>query len=156
MSEQEQKFAIIAESKTYGKPLYLFNLPFPRLMDDVVVPYQSEKQFFIDGAPVNAKDLSRIKIVRQNASFESDFSDLHHRLQLGASSGQRVPTNDYETRLQAIFRNAGDDVTSQIIAAYQAKISDRLKEYLPNRKEIIDAAFQVFIQSMSSLGKGGS
>lgn len=156
MNENDQAFAVIAESKNYEKPLYLFNLPFPRLMDDVVVPYQSKESFFIDGVPVAQKDLKRIKIVRQNASFESNFKQLHRDLQLPQSSGRHVPAVDYEVRLQAIYRDAGDDVTSQVIAAYQAKIGEKLKEYLPNKKQLIEAAFQVFIQSISNLGKGGS
>jgi hypothetical protein len=154
--EKDQAFAVIAESKNYEKPLYLYNLPFPRLIDDVVVPYQSDKSFFIDGVPLTAKDLKRIKIVRQNASFASNFEELHSDLQLPKLSGRRVPAEDYEIRLQAIFRDAGDDVTSQVIAAYQARIRDKLKEYVPNKKELIDAALQVFIQSISYLGKSGS
>ncbi|MBU1486987.1 hypothetical protein KKH56_02905 [bacterium] len=68
----------------------------------------------------------------------------------------RIPTEDYETRLQALFRNAGDDVTSQVISAYQEKIRDKIKEYLPNKKELIEAASQFFIQSIKTLGQSGS
>jgi len=156
MDVQEQKFALIAESKDYDKPLYLFNLPFPRLMDDVVVPYQSEKNFFIDGVSVSAKNLKRIKILCQNNQFEGYFRCLHENVQLPKSSGLHVPAEDYETRLQALFRNAGDDVTSQIISAYQEKIRDKIKEYIPNRKELIDAAFQFFVHSIKTLGQAGS
>lgn len=156
MDAQEQKFAVIAESKDYEKPLYLFNLPFARLMDDVVVPYQSDKNFFIDGVSVNAKNLKRIKLLRQNDRFEEGFRTLHQHLRLPKSSGFRVPAEDYDTRLQAVFRDAGDDVTSQVITAYQEKIRDKIKEYIPNKKELIDAAFQFFVQSIKTLGQGGS
>lgn len=143
-------------SKDYDKPLYLSNLPFPRLMDDVVVPYQSDKNFFIDGVSVSAKNLKRIKILQQNDQFEGDFRRLHQNVQLPKSSGLHVPAEDYETRLQALFRNAGDDVTSQIITAYQEKIKDKIREYLPNKNKLIDAAFQCFVQSIRILGQGGS
>jgi len=156
MDIQEQKFALIAESKDYDKPLYLSNLPFPRLMDDIVVPYQSEKNFFIDGVSVSAKNLKRIKILLQNDQFEDNFRRLHRNVQLPKSSGMRVPAEDYEIRLQALFRNAGDEVTSHIITAYQEKIRDKIKDYIPNKNKLIDAAFQFFVQSIRTLGQGGS
>jgi len=144
----EIKFAILAEAEDYDKSLYLLDLTFPRLIEDIVVPYKSDKSFFIDGVPVSSKKLKRIKIIRQNPTFESDVAELHRRLKMPNSAGVRVPPNEYETRLLGIFRGSAEDVTSQIISAYQAKIGDRLKDYIPNKKEFINATFQLFIQSM--------
>ena len=45
------RFAIFAEVKEYDKPLIMHNLPFGRLINDIVVPYKSKKSFFIDGVP---------------------------------------------------------------------------------------------------------
>lgn len=156
MVEQEPKFAVIAELKDDDNPRYLHDLSFARLMDDVVIPYQSATNFFVDGVPVNAKTLRRIKIIQQAPSFEVKYEDLHSCLLLSISSGRRIPVEEYETRLQALFRRAGDDVTSQVIKAYQEKIGDKLKEYVPNRAELIDGAFQFLSQSLKVLGQAGS
>ena len=153
--DQDYKFAVIAESKDYDKELYLHNLTFAQLMDDIVVPYESGKPFFIDGVPVdNKKNLKKIKIIRQDESFEESFNHLHHFLRAGSGSKKRVSAEDYPVRLQALFREAGDDVTSQIIKAYNLKIGPSIKDYLPKREELIRGAFQIFIEAMKLFAKG--
>ncbi len=156
MTEENYKFAVIAESKNYEKPLYLHDLNFSKLMDDVVVPYQSQETFFIDGVPLKATDLKKIKIVRQKASFEELFYGLHDFLRAGTSSGYKVDAKDYPVRLEALFRESGDDVTSQIIKAFDQKIRPGLKEYLPKREELVNGAFEVFIEAMKFFAKGGA
>ena len=37
-NQKEDRFAVLAESKDYGKPLLLTGLSFARLIDDVVFP----------------------------------------------------------------------------------------------------------------------
>ena len=48
----DQLFAVFAEAEGHDRPLLQLDLTFPRLMDDVVVPYHSNETFFIDGAPI--------------------------------------------------------------------------------------------------------
>ena len=48
--EGEGRFAVFAEADGQPKPLILTNLTFARLLDDIVVPYQTGEPFFIDGA----------------------------------------------------------------------------------------------------------
>ena len=60
----DDRFIVWAEATGHDKPLILTDLPPPRLFDDIVVPYQTDETFFIDGASVTAKDLTRIKILR--------------------------------------------------------------------------------------------
>lgn len=151
--DQDYKFAVIAESKDYDKELYLHNLTFTQLIDDIVVPYESGNPFFIDGVPVKKETLNKIKIVRQDESFEGLFNHLHHFLRAGAGSKKKVSAEDYPVRLHALFREAGDDVTSQIIKAYNLKIGPSIKDYLPKREELIRGAFQVFIETMKLFAK---
>lgn len=152
--DQSMKFAVVAESKEYDKELYLHNLSFAQLFDDIVVPYESGASFFIDGVPVKKDVLKRIKIVCQKSSFEDIFNKLHHSLRAGSSSGRKVPAQDYPVQLLALFRETGDDVTAQVIKAYDIKIRPSLKDYLPKREELIRGAFQVFIEGMKLLTKG--
>lgn len=156
MNDENQKFAVIAESKNYEKPLYLHDLTFAQLIDDVVVPYQTKQPFFIDGVAVKGEDLRKIKIVRQKESFELLFCDLHSDLRAGRSSGYKVPAAEYSIRLEALFREAGEDVTSQVVKAFNERILPRLKEYIPNRQELIQGASQVFIEAMKLLTRGGT
>ncbi|MDP3297044.1 MAG: hypothetical protein Q8N09_05540 [Thermodesulfovibrionia bacterium] len=155
-TDENQQFAIIAEAKDYDKPLYLHNLTFSRLIDDIVVPYQSKAPFFIDGIPVKVDDLRKIKIIQQKENFNSLFDELHSCLRRGNSSGLKVPAQDYNTRIAALFREAGDDVTSQIIKAFDGEIRPKLKDYIPKREELIEAAFRVFSESMKYFGGGSA
>jgi hypothetical protein len=52
--ENETKFAVIADSKEHPSSLLMHDLSFGRLIDDIVLPYQTNVPFFIDGAPVKA------------------------------------------------------------------------------------------------------
>lgn len=152
---QDTKYAVIAESNDYsGKELYLHDLSFAQLMDDIVVPYESDNSFFIDGVQVKKGSLKKIKIVRQKPSFESLLIELHYFLRAGSSSSRKVPAKDYPILLSAIFREAGEDVTAQVIKAYDNKIRPSLKDYLPKREELIRGAFEVFLEGMKLFAKG--
>ncbi len=92
---QQSLYAILAESKDYqDKELYLHNLSFAQLMDDVVVPYESGESFFIDGVPVKKETLRKIKIVCQKESFQEIVNDLHYFLRRGSGSARQVSTKD--------------------------------------------------------------
>jgi len=52
----------------------------------------------------------------------------------------------------ALLRETGEDVTSQVVKAYKQTIGTRIKDYLPKREELIAAAFQLFLQGVKMLG----
>lgn len=120
-----------------------------------MLPYQSDQPFFIDGVSTKIQNLKKIKIIRQNQSFDDLFIELHHFLRAGSSS-KKITAADYPVRLEALFREAGEDVTSQVIKAFNAKIRPSLKDYMPKREELIDGALQIFIEGMKILGKAGT
>lgn len=136
MVEVQDKFTVIAEADGYSSPLVLTNLPFARVMDDVIVPYQGDEPFFIDGAPLTRQRLKKLKIVRQKEFFEQSFADLHYTLREGNVQLQKLYGEQYHVRLEALLREAGDDVTSQVIKAYDRTIKPSLKDYLPKREEL--------------------
>ncbi len=111
MDHDNKKFAVIAECKNYDRPLYLYNLTFSRLIDDVVVPYDSGEYFFIDGVSLKKEELKKIKIIQQSEFFERLLVELHHFLRATRASGKSVSTQDYPIRFDAIFREGGEDVT---------------------------------------------
>ena len=153
--EPEPKFAVLAEKKDYERPLYLHSLSFGRLMDDVVVPYESGDAFFVDGVSVEKKNLVRIKIVRQSPNFDHHFMQLHHYA-ARPSSGKFVNASDYAVRLDVLFRGHSEDVTGQIINAFKVGIFPRLKEYMPKRDELLSAALTVFVEATKRLASGGA
>jgi hypothetical protein len=154
MSEQENKalhFAVIAEKSGYPEPLYLHSLTFARLVDDVVVPLESGESFFVDGVSVAKDNLLRMKIVRQLPIFDHDFKELHYFIQQ-PSSKKFVQAKEYPTRLDALFRGAGEDVTRQVLNAFKACIQPRIGEYPPRRDELIASALSVFVSTTKALG----
>lgn len=154
-NEQEKPqelFAVFAVRKGDPKPLIQTHMTFGRLMDEVILPFDSGEMFFIDGAPVDATKLDRIKIIRQKEFFNRTFSDLHYGMRWGSNlKKQELYANQYYVRLEALLRESGDDVTSQILKAYKTAIKPKLKDYLPNRETLLEAAVKVFTEAMKSL-----
>jgi len=148
----EQKFSVLAECKEQSDPLIMVNLNFARLIDDIVKPFQSDEPFFIDGVPLKRDSLKKIKIVKQTNLFNSEFYNMNSNLRRADSQKQKVIGDQYYLRVEALLRELGEDVTSQIIKAFDTEIKPRLKDYLPNRKELIEAALQVFLKGMQALG----
>jgi hypothetical protein len=144
-------FAIYAEAEGHSELLIMTGVPFGRLMDDIVVPYQTEKPFFVDGAPVTRKDLRKLKILRLSANFAGAFAQMHSILHHSGHSFQKLYGEQYQIRVEALLREHGEDVTSQVNSAYDKTIKHHLKDYLPKREEMIKTALQVFIESVKLL-----
>jgi hypothetical protein len=157
MSDQkkEDQFAVFAEADGQAKPLIMTHLTFARLMDEIVLPYQTDVAFFIDGAPLKKQNLKRLKIMKQKDSFDSTYFSLHHAMRWGASDikKQELYANQYHIRLEALLRESGEDVTAQVLKAFDRTIKPSLKDYLPKREELIKAALTLFVESMKALNK---
>jgi hypothetical protein len=144
-------FAVFAEVQGFDKPLILTNLTFARLLDDIVVPFENEEPFFIDGVPADKKKVRMLKILRQKDRFPGLFEDFNFALRRGEIERQKTYGQQYHTRLEAILREGCEDVTSQVIKAFDSKIRPRLKEYLPKRNELIEAASAFFWEGVKKL-----
>jgi hypothetical protein len=57
-----QRFAIYAESASYDKPLFMIDLTFAGLIDNVIVPYDKDEPFFIDGCSLKKSQIRRFKL----------------------------------------------------------------------------------------------
>ena len=55
---------------------------------------------------------------------------------------QELYAKHYHVHLVALFREAGEDVTSQVLKAYRTAIKPRIKDYLPNKEVLLDAAIR--------------
>ena len=149
--ESEARFAVFCELREIDRPLYLHNLTFARLLDEVVVPLERNEPFFVDGALVKKTDIRRLKILKQGPAFRKGFYGLHGSLHERKGSDSRILGEQYHVRLEAVFRETCEDVTSQAIKAFNTEIKPRLKEYLPNKKELLEAATRVFIEGLKLL-----
>jgi len=152
LAPMDQLFAVFAEAEGHNRPLLQLNLTFPRLMDDVVVPYQSNDTFFIDGATVTAAKLKRIKILRLTPKFPDARRAFDRTLTRAEAPFRKVYGEQYSTRFEHILRENSDDVTAQILKAYNQAIKPSLKDYMPKREELISAALKLFVEGVKSLG----
>lgn len=66
---------------------------------------------------------------------------------------QKLYAEQYHVRLEALLRESGEDVTSQVIKAYDRMIKPRLKDYIPKREELTKAALTIFVESMKALAR---
>ena len=129
------------------------DLTFARLIDEIVKPYEAKEPFFVEGVPVSPEKLKRIKIVRQDDGFAPRMRRLHSDLTWSNTPDAKREglRRAYETLIIAIVRDNGEDVTSQVIQAFDSKIKPRLTEYLVKRKELISLAATVFIRAYKEL-----
>lgn len=144
-------FAVIAETEGYTRPLYLHGLTFERVMDEIVIPYETNKPFFIDGVPVKRDNLLRLKVIQQSSGFDRALVDLHHFLRLGRASTKGVPAAEYPTRLEAIFRSEGTDVTSYVLRAFDVALRKKLKGAVAENSEALATAARVFLDLLRAV-----
>ena len=60
--------------------------------------------------------------------------------------------NSYYEMIEHLMRTYGQDITSQVIQAYEQAILPMIKEYLTKREELVKAAFQIVSVALKSLG----
>lgn len=150
--EENQSFAVYAEAEGHERPLLQLDLTFARLIDDIVVPYQGNEMFFVDGAPVNAAKLRRIKVLRLRDTFIDERERFNSTLTRADVQLRKVYGEQYADRFEHILRENSDDVTTQVIKAYNQVIKPSLKDYMPKREELISAAMKLFIEGVKALG----
>ena len=153
MADQTKKFGVIAEISGRQKQLVLLNFSFPRMIDEIVVPYDTGEAFFIDGVPVSKEKIQRIKIVRLGQPFEEGMWELERGLTQGEHQHRKTYGDQYETRFEHILRTAAEDVTAQVIKAYNQAVKPSIKDYVPKREELISAATTIFIEAMKVLAR---
>jgi hypothetical protein len=150
--EKEQLYAVFAEAQGHQKPLLQIELTFPRLIDDIIVPYQTGEMFFIDGAPVTPDKINRIKVLKLTEHFSRSKWDFDRKLSRGSAQEMKVLGDQYSTRFEHIMRQHSEDVTSQVLKAFNQVIKPSIKDYLPKRDELISAATKIFVESIKALG----
>jgi hypothetical protein len=148
----EARFIVWAEAEGHNRPLLMTDMSLARLFDDIVVPYQTGETFFLDGVPVKAKDLKRIKILRAKPALPDALHMFNRGLTRGEPPTRKIYGDQHHVRYEAILRDHSEDVTAQIIKAYDRAIKPSIKDYLPKREELIGAAVKVFVEAMKSLG----
>ena len=147
----DRKFAIYAVRKERPEPLIQINLPWERLMEDAVFPFDGGEMFFIDGAAVKSTDLDRMKILLQGPGFSNEFALLNRSLRMGDTKGIEMHAKQYPTLFEAMLRNRCEDVTSQVIKAYKTAIKPSLKDYIPKKELLLDSAVKIFIEGIKLL-----
>lgn len=148
----DELYAVYAETEGHDRPLLQIELTFARLMDDIVVPYQSNEPFFIDGATVTAAKLKRIKLLRLGTNFNKARFGFDTSLTRSSAETRKLQGEQYAVRFEHLLRENSEDVTAQIIKAYNQVIKPSIKDYLPKRDELIPAALKLFTEGVKALG----
>lgn len=149
----EKQFGVVAEVEGHQRQLVLLDLPFGRLIDEVIVPYDKDEAFFIDGVPVTRKNVRRIKIVALGAEFRRGMWELQTGLTRGDHQLRKIYGDQYNTRFEHVLRTGTEDVTAQVLKAYNEAVKPRLKDYIPKRDELISAATTIFVEAMKALSR---
>lgn len=152
----EPKYAIFCEATGHDRPLVMHDLSFPQVIDEVVVPLEGGKPFFVDGAPLTKVIVTRLKVLEQKDLFRRAFTDLHWQMRSHSDVKLRqVLGEQYHVRLEAVLRETGRDVTAQVMRAFDSSVKPKLRDYLPNRQEVLSAALAVFKEGMKLHGSAG-
>lgn len=150
-SEKAELYAVYVEAKGHEKPLLQLELNFARLIDDIIVPYQIGEAFFVDGAPLTADKITRIKVLKLNQQYARAKWMFDRGLTAGDVPTRKVYGEQYNTRFEHILRENSEDVTSQVLKAFNQVIKPSIKDYLPKREELISAATKIFIEGIKAL-----
>ena len=144
-------FGIFAEANGFERPLIMLKMPFGRLMDEIILPFRGDEAFFVDGVSLKKQDLKKLKILRLSPEFESEFWQFNACLKSADDKLARIFGDQYNIRLEALLRETGEDVTSQVVTAFDRKINPSLKDYLPKRTELIQGALTYFLTNLTQL-----
>ena len=120
-------------------------------MDDVVVPFESGEPFFVDGVPLTKDKIRRLKIIRESDFFASEFESIHYDVRVRQGRELEAAAATYDTRLSALFLETGEDVTSQVLKAFNSEVRPKLRDYIPKRQELLSAALRVFLEGVKVL-----
>jgi len=85
---ENSKLAVFAEAEDSDKPLILHDLSFGRFVDDVLIPFEKDEPFFIDGVSLTKSKVRRLKVLLQGPYFKKLFFDLHYLMRRGAQSNK--------------------------------------------------------------------
>jgi hypothetical protein len=83
------RFTIFVIRKANPEPLLQLNLPWKHLMTDIVEPYDAEEMFFIDGAPVRATDLDRLKILVNRQGLDGRLAEINRGIRVATQSPKK-------------------------------------------------------------------
>lgn len=154
------KFAVIAETGRYGKPLLLFDITLDKLLEDIVVPYNSDEPFFIDGVPVSTSDIKRIKVLLQKDGFSEQVHRLHRKI--SDSSGnmrlageRKLAIDEYSMRIEGLVRADTEDITSQVVRAYMSEIKPEAKntgEFIAKRQLLVEKTKEAIVKALVAIG----
>ena len=138
----DSRFTLLAVRKSSPEVLLQLDLPWERLMEDIVIPFESGEPFFVDGAPVKATELDRMKILVNGPEFSSHVNRLHWLMRAG---DVHLDASQYHLRLETLTREDCTDITSQVISAFITAVKPKLTDHLPDKKALFDAAIQLVI-----------
>jgi hypothetical protein len=150
--QSDRLFAVLAEVQGYPNQLVLLDLPFGRLMDEIVVPYENDDTFFVDGVPASKQTVRRIKIVEIGRNYSHGMHEIERGMTRGDKAKNKTYGDQYKTRFEHVLRTTTIDVTAQVLKAYSQVIKPSMKDYLPKRQELIGAATRAFVEGMKVLG----
>jgi hypothetical protein len=65
---------------------------------------------------------------------------------------RKLHGEQYTTRFEHMLRENSEDVTSQVLKAYDKVIKPSIKDYIPKRDELISTALKLFVERVKALG----
>jgi hypothetical protein len=156
----DMKFAVVAETSKYPKPLLFHDLTLSKLLEDVVVPYNSDEHFFIDGVPLCADSICRIKVLLQHDDFAKRIRALYETI--SDSSGdlrlahmRHLAIAEYTMRVEGILRSSAEDITTQVIRAYVTEIKPEASgttEFVSKRTPLIEKTQVAIMRALVAIG----
>ena len=149
--QEKDTFCVYAKVRSINKPLLMLGLSFGRVVDDVLIPFEKNEKLFLDGVPSNKSDILQIKILKETTNFKQAHGWLHNDLRNSNEKRMELVAKNYEVMLDEVIRTNCEDITAQVMKAFDNSIKPKLMDYLPKKEEIIKAGFEVLLKSLESL-----
>ena len=155
MTDESEKgtFCVYAKVRSLNKPLLMFGLSFGRVVDDVLIPLEKNERIYLDGVPSKKEDVLQLKILKETLNFKQAYSGFHHELHNAHDIKRReLVAKNYDLMLEDLMRRTCEDITSQVIKAFDNSIKPKLSDYLPKKEELIKGALEALLASLKGLG----
>ena len=150
---EKETFCVYAKVRSFDKPLLMLGLSFGRVVDDVLIPLEKNELVSLDGVSSKKEDILQLKILKETVIFKQAYSGFYHELHKAHDIKRReLVAKNYDLMLEDLMRRNCQDITSQVVKAFDNSIKPKLSDYLPKKEELIKGAFEALLVSLKGLG----
>ena len=152
-NRKEPTFVVMLGLAGEKRPIFQSGYPLGRLLDEVVVPHETDEKFLVAGRWVERGDgIESLRVIRGDSTLVANLFDIHRAQAHGAKESAKS-YEQYALRVIGAVEAFGEDITAQVLSAYKRTLKDKLSEWVPkNKADITAKVMATLLESLEALG----